>query len=296
MLIDELVDRCYTRDMQQDRGVRCTYCRYKEYCTGNCQDCLKNIHFQNSGFHREYDCPHMADCYYCKYAYRYASEIVYGLEVFKKVFKNNFDYNELNVLSVGCGPCTDLAGIDFLRNTGELKFNRLNYVGVDPLVNVWGQIWDDIQNCYDGINILPQDIFQYVIQDNWVPDIIIFQYVLSDMRKNSSDSQIKNFIDEMTDFINLHNEKPICILCNDINLTEDYGGGIDFFNDVAKGISNPKNYVPAHFNNSNRENHYEYGEQYPNNSLVFDGIPEEIMRIYNPYTSCASAQMLIERL
>ena len=293
MLIDELVNRCYTRDIQRDREVRCTYCRYKEYCTGNCQDCLKNIHFQNSGFHREYDCPHMADCYYCKYAYRYASEIVYGLEVFKKVFKNNFDYNELNVLSVGCGPCTDLAGIDFLRNTGELKFNRLNYVGVDPLVNVWGQIWDDIQNCYDGINILPQDIFQYVIQDNWVPDIIIFQYVLSDMRKISDKGQILEFINDMANFINSHNDKPICILCNDINLSVGRGGGRDFFEEMVNRINEPRDYWRKHFNNSNRDGHFEYGIQYDSNSLVFGEIPEVIMSKYNPYTSCASAQMLI---
>lgn len=294
MLLDELVNRCYNRDMQRDRTSQCLDCTYGKYCTGDCQECLKNVHFQKGDRpHREYDCQHMADCYYCKYAYRYASEIVYGLSCFKDIL----DYNELNVLSVGCGPCTDLAGIDFLRNTGELNFSRLNYVGVDPLANVWKPIWDDILRFYD-VEIIPQDIFQYVdylVQNDWVPDVIIFQYVFSDMRKNSDREQILRFIDKIVDFVN-NQKKPICILCNDINLTADFGGGINFFNDLAKRISNPKNYVPAHFNNSNRENHYEYGEQYPNNSLVFDGIPEEIMRIYNPYTSCASAQMLIERL
>ena len=292
MLLDDLVYRCYTRDMQRDRGVRCIDCRYRDYCTGNCQDCLRDIHFRNNDFHREYDCPHMADCYYCKYAYKYASEIVYAL----RWFGNILNKKELDVLSIGCGPCTDLAGIDFLRNTGELQINKLNYVGVDHLDKVWGHIWNDIQNCYEGVNIFPQDIFQYLyylVQSNWVPDLIIFQYVFSDMCKNSDKGQILEFINDMANFINSHNDKPICILCNDINLSVGRGGGRDFFEEMVNRINEPRDYWRKHFNNSNRDGHFEYGIQYDSNSLVFGEIPEVIMSKYNPYTSCASAQMLI---
>lgn len=56
----------------------------------------------------------MADCYYCKYAYKYASEMVYGLSCFAEIR----DKKKLKIMSVGCGPCTELAAVDYLKKQG----------------------------------------------------------------------------------------------------------------------------------------------------------------------------------
>ena len=53
----------------------------------------------------------MADCYYCKYAYKYASEIVYGLRRFSDIQKKK----KLKIMPVGCGPCTELVAVDYLK-------------------------------------------------------------------------------------------------------------------------------------------------------------------------------------
>ena len=50
-----------------------------------------------------------------------------------------------------------------------------------------------------------------------------------------------------------------------------------------------------HFNNVNKERHYEYGEQYDSSELVFNMISDEIRNAYNSFESCASAQMLIKK-
>lgn len=50
-----------------------------------------------------------------------------------------------------------------------------------------------------------------------------------------------------------------------------------------------------HFDNINKDRHYEYGEQYNSNVLVFNNISDEIKDAYNPFESCASAQILIKK-
>ena len=47
--------------------------------------------------------------------------------------------------------------------------------------------------------------------------------------------------------------------------------------------------------NVNKERHYEYGGQYDSSELVFNMISDEIRNAYNPFGSCASAQMLIKK-
>lgn len=101
----------------------------------------KKVHYpQNAPEQRKYDCVHMADCYYCKYAYKYASEIVYGLSRFAGIRNKK----KLKIMSVGCGPCTEPAAVDYLKKKGFLNYGKLQYRGIDPLGSVWNPIWDDI--------------------------------------------------------------------------------------------------------------------------------------------------------
>ena len=60
-------------------------------------------------------------------------------------------------------------------------------------------------------------------------------------------------------------------------------------------ISNPKIVRRMHFNNNNKDRHFEYGDEYKRNCLIFDDIPDEIRKAYNPFDSCASAQILIKK-
>ena len=237
----------------------------------------------------------MADCYYCKYAYKYASEMVYGLSCFAEIR----DKKKLKIMSVGCGPCTELAAVDYLRNEGVLNYDQLDYRGIDPLGDVWKHIWTDIKTYFgDGIQFYPNDILQLVdiiVKHSWVPDVLIFQYVFSDMYKHSNEEEIIQFINKLAGFLNLYDEKPIYILCNDINLSKSMGGGREFFDILESKVENPKIVRKMHFDNINRDRHYEYGDQYNSNALVFNNITDDIRNAYNPFESCASAQILIKK-
>lgn len=115
------------------------------------------------------------------------------------------------------------------------------------------------------------------------------------MYKNSSTIEINQFIDKLATFLNACGEKPIYILCNDINLSKAYNGGREFFDALESKISNPKIVRRMHFNNNNKDRHFEYGDEYKRNCLIFDDIPDEIRKAYNPFDSCASAQILIKK-
>lgn len=296
MLLYDLIENCSYRDEYQNEHEQCEDCSYGECCPRDCQDCLQYVHYpQKAPAPRKYDCVHMADCYYCKYAYKYASEIVYGLRQFNEIRNKK----ELKIMSVGCGPCTELAAVDYLKEQGVLNYDRLQYRGIDPLEDVWKYIWNDIREYYGNeIKFYPNDILQLVdiiVKHSWVPDVLIFQYVFSDMYKHADEEEIIQFINKLAEFLNSYEEKPIYILCNDINLSKSMGGGREFFDILESKIMEPKIVRKMHFDNINKDRHYEYGEQYNSNALVFNNISDEIKNAYNPFESCASAQILIEK-
>ena len=84
------------------------------------------------------------------------------------------------------------------------------------------------------------------------------------------------------------------IVCNDINLSRMYNGGREFFDILRQNISSPIKYSQRHFCNNNKRSHYNYGDEYNNNILV-SSIPKDIL-VYEPYDSCASAQMIIKKV
>lgn len=115
------------------------------------------------------------------------------------------------------------------------------------------------------------------------------------MYKNNTQEEIVDFIEKLAKFINNQKQKKIYILVNDINLSTDYKGGREFFDILYNKITSPKRNRRRHFNNSNSERHYEYGEEYKTNELVFGIQSREVYEKYNPFDSCASAQILIKK-
>ena len=51
-------------------------------------------------------------------------------------------------MSIGCGPCTELAAIDYMREKEKLKYSELEFYGIDISGDVWNLIWNDIRQIY----------------------------------------------------------------------------------------------------------------------------------------------------
>lgn len=298
MLIDEIIDFCdnmYNSNPAIEDKCVCADCSHPTKCPGRCDDCLHQIHYKNDDeeSRHSYNCKNLTSFYVCKYAKKYSSELIYA---FRKC-KSLQNLNTFKVLSVGCGSCTDLMAIDYLYHKNEYRFNNLEYLGIDLLEQPWGNIHKKIQEYFvdDLIRFIYDDIIIFIdkiVDWDWSPDVIVFQYFFSDLQKNICKKKILDFINKIAYYINNKMRNNTYVIFNDINLSCKYNGGREYF-DILLSKINHKTYQRLHFNNSNHENHYEYGDEYPSNDIFFDISQGQK---YQPFDSCASAQLIIKKI
>lgn len=300
MLIDKMLEYCKNDYSNKNRA--CTDCNHPCECPGDCSECLRQIHYNHCDpdARHSYDCRFISDYYVCKYSFKYTSEIIYALRQDEVSYLQ--DNKMLKVLSIGCGPCTDLFALDYLRNTEEYNFDKLKYIGVDLLPQPWEQLHNEIKDyyandpeikagfCYDDIN----NVISALRHHNFKADLIIMNYLLSDFHKYGGRRSVLDFLNNLVYYIN-----NICpdtaIVINDINLDCSRGGGRDYFMMLYwKLVRSGFRYHRFHFDNSNKEKHFEYGDEHPSNHLLFD--QEDVNRykyFLGSNKSCASAQIII---
>lgn len=198
-MLETILSKCDARYERPD-CEQCVDCSYGGCCPRDCEKCLDYIHdpshAPDGAPERKYDCIHMADVYTCKYSCRYTSEIMYALERCISLH----DLRDFKVLSFGCGPCTDLFAIDALRENKTLIYDRIEYQGVDYSEDVWHWVHGDIksmQTLKSRFNFFYKDaceLIHEIAEGTWTPNLIVFQYVFSDMQKHSSRTDIYDFI------------------------------------------------------------------------------------------------------
>lgn len=303
MLINKILSNCNQRYLNQKCSGQCINCTYGTFCPQTCEQCLARIHnhsFAPTGAPiRKYDCRNMADFYVCKYSYRYTSELIYA---FQRMISLK-EKSHIKILSFGCGPCTDLFALDYLREKSEYKFDSYEYRGIDYSENVWHNIHSDIKiNASHNSNIefYYEDackVIDAICNGKWTPDLVVFQYVFSDMHKHSGAVNVTSFIHKFSQYVNDKINKNCYIVINDINLERSYGGGRGYFDDLEIKIASQK-MGKGRFHNDNKDFTYPYGDdsngELPCNKNLFTWDANWDMR-YSPFKSCASAQMIIKR-
>lgn len=303
-MLQTILSRCDER--YRNHQDHCSECSYGEFCPHDCERCLDFIH--NPGHapsgapDRKYDCTNMADMYTCKYSCRYTSELIYALRRFADL-KNQ---EQIRVLSFGCGPCTDLFALDYLKQHNEMCFQSIEYRGIDYSREVWRPIHNDILSFEDErrrINFYYADmcdIIHEIARGRWTPNLIVFQYVFSDMHKHTQENEIANFIEV---FAQYYNEKVLpgsYTVLNDVNLSKSYNGGREYFDQLFSHLVS-SSMRKGRFCNDNAKSQfyprgYTYGndsdDEFASNRNLFDLQP---WQRYSPFNTCASAQMLIKK-
>jgi hypothetical protein len=288
MYISDLVDYCHSK---YHRSHQCPAC--SNNCPNSCECCLDDIHFQR--VQRRYDCDNMTRYYVCKYIYKYSSEIDYILAQVNAVHA----IPDFKILSIGCGPCTDLFGVA----NHILRFNNgkhITYRGFD-LNTAWIPIHHEISrlaglNPNNNVQFKYTDVFNYFAAfEDRVPEaeynMLFLQYVISDMIANGYDPN--DFYDQLISKIIINMPKGSVIIINDINLMNNARDTFwpFVYKLYAKGINaTPQNF---HFVNNNKP-YYRFGNQHTNNGVLT--IPPPIIQNqYNPWTFCSSAQIAITK-
>lgn len=174
------------------------HCKQNGCKEADCSKCLNAIQYGIPPFH--YSCEKITYHYVLRFFNRFASEIAYAAYLLPIK-----DVSEYNVVSLGCGPGSEVYGlIKVLRD--KFPKTQLNYQGFDL-----NQIWADVQNLSlnflspSGYNVSFYNADMFMTFSGFQTgsvDLLILNYLLSDMEKFSSTiEQKRDFISDLTAFI-----------------------------------------------------------------------------------------------
>lgn len=284
---EKLVNYCYEN---YDCPRRCDDCP-NDPCFGTCNLCLDHIH--RVGTHdRTYNCGNIIKYYTCKYIYRYSTEIEYLLNRYRytRAFRN---VRNVRIWSIGCGPCTELFGLYRFKNNNNLNFT-IQYKGFE-LNELWTPIHNFIRqmNCFET-EFYIQDVFDYIDSHDEHPNIIILNYLISDILRTNWD-YIDEFIDNLCNWY-----APLTntyLIINDINLGRNNNEPRYYYEIIVqrlrnlRGLASLRHERRYHFENSQRF-FYQYGNLNPNNQVNIQP-PNEILNFCSPLMECRSAQLVI---
>ena len=285
-MIQELVDFCHNSFSRDTKGAPCDGNPF-----ANCSDCLKDIHFNKDSL-RKYDCLNMCHWYVCQDIYRYATEMAWLFHDKELGLKKRVD--PLNICSIGCGPCSELIAFEEYRRRNGLTFNY-SYTGFD-FNDVWRPIQQKVvsfSSSPDTIRINNCDVFDYYDNVDERPNMIILNYMLSDMLKYRQ-RDFDSFINKLCRFAA---ELPsFSLLINDINSGRDATGVRyhyeKFIMKIRQLCGRDSIRVSCHHFADSLKNYFIYGEQRAMNGIIFSP-PKAIVTRYETNTECHSAQLTI---
>jgi hypothetical protein len=296
MLINEIVEYCNNKYRNADTTNVCKNCKHPTNCSGNCKNCLEQIHYP-SRFpqgKKDYDCDNLINFYVCDYTNKYASEMLYLLRESEKLK----EIDEYHILSIGCGAAPDLMAFEkYAYETDSDK--NIFYSGVD--VN---PRWEEIHDRIIGYNsdIINNIEFKYIdainyFNENVLPgiNVIVLQYVISHFYNTGQIYIIHQFFSDLIkNVVKVRkDDDPFVILINDVN---SCNRGRDYF-EILVEILKKNNYHGQcncfYFDYKIQNDCQRYGNKHPRNNTLFE-LDNLDLDFYKPWEKCSSAQMLIE--
>lgn len=144
------------------------------------------------------------------------------------------------------------------------------------------------------------EIIDEISRWSWTPNLIVFQYVFSDMHKHTGNTGTMGFINTFSQYYNAKVPPNTYTILNDINLGNAYGGGREYFDRLYDKLESSVVRRGRFCNNNSKSGYYPRGYTYGDDS---DGEFPELRNLfdlrewhkYSPFSTCASAQMLIKK-
>lgn len=292
-MLNRLISYCVN---QYHKDGNCESCTNHCYCNDldhSCYPCIKYIH-RNNTTDRHYDCPNLIYNYVIKHSYRYASEIAYAISYLSK-FDSVKHYPQWKVWSIGCGPCSEYFGLRYATENTEVFQNRaIDFTGFD-----FNPSWENVQNFIkenidENLKIENNNCFE----NEDTPNLIILNYMLSDLCKRSNPQEIRNFLLSLLSKIkSLENTS---VIINDI----DYRTfncryprfALDYMDVLASMLMRLKDAkyeykISKHYFHPQRVTEAVYGEQYPRSTLLWP--ISRNAQYFDPFSICNSCQLII---
>jgi len=190
----------------------CTNCTNDNYCdgtAGNCYNCVKHVHDVHNN-QQTYNCQNQIYCYIQKHFYRFVSEMLGIYERFRmaEILPN------IRIASIGTGPSSELyAYQEYLERNPTIN-QQFSFVGFDNN-KIWQQINVHTTDTFQNVVYSDSNFFDYYEHQEEKPNIIILNYLLSDMTKFEGHDITKLFLNNLIAFVSTL-PYECYILCNDI--------------------------------------------------------------------------------
>lgn len=212
---DNLIQVCYNQ-FNATQNCVCANNTCPEFCQrngclhGDCDKCLNEImHINSPRFH--YPCKHITYYYVLRFFNRFVTEI-------RRVFQcTNPKSDNFFVVSLGFGPASEVYGfVDGIRSKNPNI--TIKYRGYDTST-IWTEIQDYTKSIFRGsphdIDFVRGDMFtQWADTPDCHVNILLLNYLLSDVIKYIHGQDLLQFLDNIVKFIIQH--KVSYILFNDI--------------------------------------------------------------------------------
>lgn len=248
--------------------------------------------------------------YLCKYGYQFTGEIIEGLASIIQYLRK---LPHFNILSLGCGPCTELfASYKFANHLAK----SVDYRGVDLTSTKWSTFHNSISSLQpDSVHFIYDDCLQYLSKlekESWRPNIIFMNYLISSLCKVNSQPE-QNKCLQLIDIISLYFKEKCAsgsvIFLNDIN---NRGTATDYFDKIAETLDAKQDnsapfhiLVKGHFDPNYQSNSiWGYPEDYKPNDYGCDfgvrkvHIPDELQNMSTKipvHRYLSSAQLIIRK-
>lgn len=225
--LDQYLNWC---DQMYDNTPHCqcgNACSNDNYCQGqqtNCYACIQRVHkYWNTTIH--YNCEKMVLYYVLKHGYRFGAEVFFELQREQAELSQ---WNDIFISSIGCGPCTELFGsLLHWRRMGKLD-NMYHYRGFD-LEPLWYPLMDQVKSYFPNADVetYGQDVFDYYSISPERVDVVILNYMLSDMKKFKQ-AEFGGFLNNLINFVRQKHIRYIIV--NDIYLKISLEASRDLLN------------------------------------------------------------------
>lgn len=190
-------------------------CTNNHYCKGqqtDCYACIKRVHdYHNQIVH--YNCEKMLYYYVLKHCYRFGAEVFFEIN---KISRDLASWSDIHYVSIGCGPCCELFGAILQWRTMGKEDCDFHFRGFDT-GRLWGPLMNKACECCNtvDVSVYNQNVFRFYEDNQEQVDIIVLNYMLSDMKKFHA-SDYNSFLADLVALI--RQKRPRYLLINDIYL------------------------------------------------------------------------------
>lgn len=287
--LDQYLNWCdeqYSNTPHCQCGVGCTN---ENYCGGiqrDCYSCIQRVHkWYNNKIH--YNCDKMVLYYVLKHTYRFSAEVFFELN---RLRNDICKWSDLYIASIGCGPCSELFGtLSLWRTLGKSDFSfHFRGFDIEPL---WIPLRNQVKSYFRTTDVQPDfnDAFAYYDNNQERVDIVILNYMLSDMRKFNT-NQYQQFLTYLIAMISQN--KPKYLLINDIYLRDSLTASDELLKRLRQDkITYRAAKLQYHFYNPSIG---KWG--YPIQKQPFDMSNAAIVSKYQPFPETNSIQTIIQFL